>query len=105
MGSALVGGLIRSGWAEAGECTVVEPKLERRELLMDRLPGVRTVPAPIECEDDVVLAVKPADAEAACRSLAPSEHRRVMSIVAGLPICRLESWLWPKARVVRAMPN
>lgn len=104
MGSAIVGGLIRSGWAEASDCTVIDPRLERRELLEDRFPGLQTSDQPVE-GDDVVLAVKPADAEAACRSLAGGSYRRLMSIVAGLSIGRLESLLWRGARVLRAMPN
>jgi pyrroline-5-carboxylate reductase len=109
MGSALLGGLMRSGWAKPAECTVVDPRAERRELLEARSPGRGTSSEPIG-SDDVVLAVKPADAEEACRSLAAEGHaarpgRRVMSIVAGLTIECLERWLWPGAHVLRAMPN
>jgi len=104
MGTALLSGLIRSGWAEAGECAVVEKRGEQRELLSERFPGLEAVPAPVPA-DDLVLAVKPADAESAARSLPAGGYRRVMSIVAGVTIARLEQWLWTGAKVVRAMPN
>ena len=54
-----------------------------------------------------VLAVKPADAEAACRALAGAGAGagRVLSIAAGVPTVRLEEWLGDGMPVVRAMPN
>ncbi|HUZ21786.1 MAG TPA: pyrroline-5-carboxylate reductase [Acidimicrobiales bacterium] len=104
MGSALLGGLFRSGWATWEECTVVEVRGETRELLADRFPGLRVVEVP-EPAGAVVLAVKPQDVEAACRSLPVRGYERVLSIVAGATIAHLESWLWPGAAVIRAMPN
>ncbi len=104
MGSALLGGLFRSGWATQDECTVVEVRPEARELLADRHPGLRVVEVP-EAAEAAVVAVKPPDVEAACRSLPVHGYDRVLSIVAGATIARLESWLWPGAAVIRAMPN
>lgn len=52
-----------------------------------------------------VVAVKPADVEAACRSLATARVGRVLSIAAGVPLARLQEWLGPAIPVVRAMPN
>jgi pyrroline-5-carboxylate reductase len=105
MGAALVGGLTRCGWADASECTVVEPRPERRELLEERFPGLKTVSRVVDSDDDVVLAVKPGDAEAACRSIAGRRRGRLVSIVAGLTLARLEGWLWPGAHVLRVMTN
>jgi pyrroline-5-carboxylate reductase len=55
--------------------------------------------------DAVVLAVKPNVVEDACLDIAtiPSEAL-VISIAAGIPLEKLESWL-PNRRVVRVMPN
>ncbi len=50
-----------------------------------------------------MLAVKPDDAEEASRALTGTA--RVLSIVAGLPTARLETWLGGTTEVVRAMPN
>ena len=103
MGGALVRGLLNAGWVP-DEIVIVEERPERRAELATELSGVNaTADAPRA--DDVVLAVKPADAEAACRSLAPLGVRRVLSIVAGIPTRRLEGWLGPATVVVRAMPN
>ena len=39
MGGALLGGLLRSGWAEPADVAVVEPVAERRDELADDVPG------------------------------------------------------------------
>jgi pyrroline-5-carboxylate reductase len=112
MGGALLGGLLRAGWA-AGELTVVEPSAERRQELAAEFPGVRTLGAPEagllgdggERIAGALLAVKPDVAEGACRALAATGVTRVLSIVAGVPCARLEAALGGEPRVVRAMPN
>jgi pyrroline-5-carboxylate reductase len=119
MGGALLGGLLRAGWADASDVTVIEPLDERREELAAEFPGVRTESAPTaglldesgEGEGDggrrlgAVLAVKPDAAEGACRALGVTGVRRVLSIVAGMPTQRLEAALGGEPVVVRAMPN
>ena len=52
-----------------------------------------------------MIAVKPAEGEEACRALAAAGAERVLSIMAGVRLARLESWLGPGVAVVRAMPN
>ncbi len=104
MGAALVGGLVRSGWARADECAVVERRAEVRDLLSTRFDGLRVLEQPVPAES-VVLAVKPSDAESACSALAPDSSERVLSVVAGVTIAMLGGWLWPGAPIVRAMPN
>jgi pyrroline-5-carboxylate reductase len=103
MGEALVAGLINAGWAPAAEITVVEKIETRRKELADRFADlvVAADPAPA---DGAVLAVKPSDVEAACRAIAPPWVGRVLSIAAGVPLAKLESWLGD-VPVVRAMPN
>jgi pyrroline-5-carboxylate reductase len=102
MGEALVGGLLDGGWATVDAVQVVEKVASRRDELAGRFPGL-AVSADPEPAEGAVVAVKPDDAEAACRSLAPVD--RVLSIMAGVRIASLESWLPGGARVVRAMPN
>lgn len=104
MGSALIGGLFRSGWAPPEEFVVVERRPEARALLSARYPGIAVLPDLVAARA-VVLAVKPDDAEAACGLLAAHRYERVLSIVAGVRLDRLEGWLWPGAKVIRAMPN
>jgi pyrroline-5-carboxylate reductase len=116
MGGALLGGLLRSGWAQVADVTVVEPAAERRDELMAEFPGLQTLAAPgsgslHEQGDEgeriagAVLAVKPDAAEGACRALGVAGVTRVLSIVAGVPCARLEAALGGEPTVVRAMPN
>jgi len=118
MGSALLGGLLRSGWAKAEHVVVVEPLEARRRELAAEFPDVRTVPAPqpgllsaggAEAErlrlPGAILAVKPDVAEGACRTLGATGVTRLLSIVAGVPSPRLEAALGGEPVVIRAMPN
>ena len=113
MGGALLGGLLRSHWAEPADVVVIEPVAQRRGELETEHPGLRTVAAPEpgllddhgERPPGAVLAVKPDQAEGACRALGATGVARVLSIVAGIPAGRLESALGGQPAVVRAMPN
>jgi pyrroline-5-carboxylate reductase len=104
MGSALLGGLLRSGWASERECVVVDRSKDAVDALTARFPAVRVVDV-VEPADAVVLAVKPSDLESACHSLPAGGYGRVLSIVAGATTATIESLLWPDVRVIRAMPN
>ena len=103
MGDALLRGLLGAGHPPA-ELAVAEAVAERRAWLADAHPGVAVVAEPCRA-DGAVVAVKPADVEAACRSLAAAGVRRVLSVAAGVTTASLESWLGPGVGVVRAMPN
>jgi pyrroline-5-carboxylate reductase len=104
MGSALLGGLLRAGWAAPGECAVLERRPEARSALAARFAGVAVVEAPVAAEA-AVLAVKPDDARGACALVRSGGYRRVLSVVAGVRLATLEAWLGPQTAVVRAMPN
>jgi pyrroline-5-carboxylate reductase len=105
MGAALVGGLVASGWAAAGELTVIEPLAERRQTLVHDLPGVVVTDAMHDGVDGVVLAVKPGDVPTAARTAAALGATRVLSIAAGVTTATIEAALGTEAAVVRAMPN
>jgi len=104
MGAALLAGLLRAGWAEADELGVVEPIAARREELARLHPGV-VVAAEVPNAEGAALAVKPADIDAACAGVAGAGVRRVLSIVAGVGLDRLQRGLGDGVSVVRAMPN
>lgn len=110
MGAALVSGLLAAGWAEADELLVVEPVAARRDELATSFAGL-VVSEAVGPADGAVLAVKPGDVEAACRAIAGAGPDgtpgvgRVLSIAAGVPLAKLESWLPAGTAVVRAMPN
>ncbi len=110
MGGALVAGLVRAGWPVA-DVAVVEPKAARREELARLHLGLDVVE---RAEGPwvhswrgagVVVAVKPEEAAAACRTATALEASRVVSVVSGVACQRLEGWLAPSTPVVRAVPN
>lgn len=107
MASALIGGLLRQGFA-ASDIRVVEPLAESRARLAETL-GVECRSAPdaaaLAC-DALVLAVKPQQMKEAALSLAGRlEHQLVLSIAAGLRLEALSRWLGKHRRLARAMPN
>jgi pyrroline-5-carboxylate reductase len=100
MGEALLGGLVARGWAGVADLAVVEPVAARRDELSSRFPGLTVSAGPVAAAGAVV-AVKPADVPAACRTL---EVGRLLSIAAGVTLATLEAAA-PGIPVVRAMPN
>ena len=108
MGEALLHGLIGSGWCTTGQVCVIEPFASRRTELAERFVGLATesmLPDGMVAEG-AIIAVKPLHVEDACRSVRSALHgARALSIAAGVTIARLETWLGPEVRVVRAMPN
>jgi pyrroline-5-carboxylate reductase len=113
MGSALLAGLLSSGWVTTDDVAVAETAEARRVELALEFPGVEILDAPTPglLSDSTgrlsgaVLAVKPDVAEGACRVLGAVGITRVLSIVAGMPSARLETALGGQPCVVRAMPN
>jgi pyrroline-5-carboxylate reductase len=113
MGSALLGGLLASGWVTADHVAVSETLPARREELGREFPGVEILDAPrpdllSDAPDRLsgaLLAVKPDMAEGACRVLGSAGVTRILSIVAGISSVRLETALGGHPSVVRAMPN
>ncbi|HUY64137.1 MAG TPA: pyrroline-5-carboxylate reductase [Acidimicrobiales bacterium] len=103
MGTALVRGLLSAGWYP-GDVMVSEVDARRRAELAGELPGVAVVTEPAAAEG-AVLAVKPGVAEEACGALKAAGVPRWLSIMAGIPLERLEAWAGPGVAVVRAMPN
>lgn len=106
MGEALVAGLIASGWASASDLRVVEKVTDRRDELEARHPGLEVSADPGPAQGHVI-AVKPGDVAAVCRTLAEvgGTGARVLSIAAGVTIASLEAELGAGVPVVRAMPN
>lgn len=115
MGEALVGGLLASGRMAAGDITVVEADPARRAILAAPgapVGGVEVVGSVAEagCVPGfgALVAVKPGDVPAACRSLAAAGPARVLSIAAGVTLQALGDALSgaaPMPALLRAMPN
>jgi len=109
MGTALLRGLLAAGW-EPGRLAVAEADAARRSVVARQLEGIEVVEdveaaAEPLAADGAVVAVKPADGEAACSALGRGGVKRVLSVMAGVRLTSLESWLGPQVAVVRAMPN
>ena len=102
MGSALLGGLINSGWVP-NDITVVEINAEKRRDLETQF-GVRTSDT-IVAGDGALVAVKPGDVEAVCAELARLGTQRIVSIAAGVSVERLQRATSVSTAVIRAMPN
>ena len=100
MGTALASGLIRAGWSPQS-IAITEKDPERCAVIRDQLAGVVVDAGSVEAPG-VVLAVKPADAEGACKIAAASGAARVLSIMAGVPTRKLDSWLSNGSAVMRA---
>ncbi len=103
MGSALIGGLINSGWDPA-IITVVEISADRRAELRRLFPEIAVIETPESCES-AVIAVKPPAAIEACVSAVAAGARRIVSIVAGISISALQGASGNSVAIVRAMPN
>jgi pyrroline-5-carboxylate reductase len=106
MASALIGGLLRSGWS-ADRIHVIEPLAEQREALRTRF-GIAAQPAAdtrLAAAGCVVWAVKPqlfqAAAEPCAAWVGGALHLSVMAGIRSDCIARATG----SERVVRAMPN
>jgi pyrroline-5-carboxylate reductase len=109
MGRALLAGLMRSG-TRAEQLSVGESVAAARELLAREL-GVAASPdneTAIAGAEIVVLAVKPQEAQAVLKPLAPTlaaARPLIISVLAGTRVMDLEAWCGSEVPVVRAMPN
>jgi pyrroline-5-carboxylate reductase len=109
MGRALIGGLLRSGTPPAqlsvGESDAAARAAVLHDFAVSATDDNRTAAARASI---VVLAVKPQDAAAVLRPLAPvfaAAPPLLISVAAGVRIASLESWCGPGVAVMRAMPN
>ena len=107
MADALIGGLLKNGFAPAQLRAVEVDGAARRRLFekyhVECLAEARGAVRP---GDVVVFAVKPQQMQEAARfsGLKPNANL-VVSIAAGVTLASLAGWLGGHARLVRAMPN
>jgi pyrroline-5-carboxylate reductase len=107
MASALIGGLLKTGWSTADVSVVeIDPGARAR---LERDIGVATyadIAPAIGNAGCVVLAVKPQHMHGVARSLGPLiGDSLIVSIAAGIRVGDLSRWLGGHGRIVRAMPN
>jgi pyrroline-5-carboxylate reductase len=102
MGTALVGGLVASGW-NASRITVVEIDAAKRDTLESTF-GV-TTSADVVAGDGAIIAVKPGDAAAVAAQLGALGTPQALSIAAGISVGTLQDAAGSSCAMVRAMPN
>lgn len=106
MGEALLSRLLAQEQVDATAVIVSEPFAARRDFLRDRY-GVQCVADNREAAqaDCLLLAIKPQVFATAIEGLAAvRSDRLILSILAGVPLAKLEA-TFPHEAVVRAMPN
>ncbi len=106
MATALIGGMLRQGFA-ASEICVAEPDAAKRGQLQQTF-GIATLPGVPAggAFDVVVLAVKPQQMKAVAQEWSPvAANALVVSIAAGIRTESLAGWLGGHKRIVRVMPN
>jgi pyrroline-5-carboxylate reductase len=109
MATALARGFVRAGLVSKDKLLASDPAAAAREAFA-RETGGRTTPSNVDVAQAariVVLAVKPAQVAgvlAEVRGVWTDKHV-LLSIAAGVPLGKLETFLGDGARVLRVMPN
>jgi pyrroline-5-carboxylate reductase len=107
MADALIGGMLKSGFA-AGQLRVVEVDGAARRRLFEkyRVECIAEIRGAARPGEVVVFAVKPQQMQEAARfsGMKPNANL-VVSIAAGITLASLAGWLGGHAKLVRAMPN
>lgn len=109
MASAIIRGLIKSGFAQPAELLATQAETEGIEEKSKEM-GIEIIldnKELVKCSDIVVIAVKPNQAEGVLEEIRPllTSEKLVVSIAAGVTTTFLESKLPNNTRVVRVMPN
>ncbi len=107
MADALIGGLLKSGFA-ANQLRAVEVDGAARRRLSDkyRIECAGESRGTIRPGEVVVFAVKPQQMKEAARFSGLKDNANlVISIAAGITLASLSRWLGGHAKLVRAMPN
>ena len=124
MATALIHGVLKSGICTPADITVSDayPDAAAKLAAATGVTAVASNGEVITASDTIVLAVKPHDALAALQGLstqsaagsmrwagqqggAGKNSRLLLSIVAGLPLARLEAAAGDALRIIRVMPN
>jgi pyrroline-5-carboxylate reductase len=109
MGTALLRGILASGWGTVENLVASHPKPAKRAALASEL-GVAVTEGNVAAARQaqiVILAVKPQILESVLAEIRPAGRPGMLfiSIAAGFPTSRIEAALGGSVPVVRAMPN
>jgi pyrroline-5-carboxylate reductase len=109
MGSSMVGGIIKSGFLEAGNI-IISTKTEASSKKLEEQFGVTTTldSKVVAREAEViVLAVKPFMYKAIIEEIKDelTNDKLIITVAAGISIDNMEEWLGRDFKVIRTMPN
>ena len=109
MGTALLKGILASGWGSKEKLIASHPKRANCAALASAL-GIAVTDSNVQAARQaqiVILAVKPQILESVLREIRPARRPGMLfiSIAAGFPTSRIEASLGRSVPVVRAMPN
>ena len=109
MGSAMVGGLIESGFRDKKDI-IVSSKTEKTLDKVKEQLGVRTTLSNVEVvkeADTIVIAVKPNMYKSVIEEIKSELNRDklIITIAAGISLDKMEYWLGEGMKIVRTMPN
>ena len=109
MGSAMVGGLIESGFRDKKDIIVSSKTEKTRDKVKEQL-GVRTTLSNVEVvkeADTIVIAVKPNMYKGVIDEIKSELNRDklIITIAAGIALEKMEYWLGEGMKIVRTMPN
>ncbi|MFQ5683031.1 MAG: pyrroline-5-carboxylate reductase [Candidatus Binatia bacterium] len=109
IGSAILRSVIRAGLVRREQIIASTPRDTMRRLLSKEIGVKLTHDNGEVCDfaDLVILAVKPPVVQFVLRDLAPKvgKTKLLVSVAAGIPTRKIETWLENGARVVRVMTN
>ncbi len=109
MAEGIIRGLISSGSVKADSIFVKEILAERQKYLAKKhnVNIVNDYSDLSNKADIIVMAVRPQDAESACKGIAENLDSRhiIVSICAGIRIDKLRSWIGNNVKIARIMPN
>ena len=106
MAEAILSRLLAQNVFAANTLLVSEPQTKRREYLSDRYQVEVTADnqTAVSASETLLLAVKPQIFDLVVGKIEPNANSRVISILAGTTIAKLEA-AFPQQAVIRVMPN
>ncbi len=109
MGSAMVGGLIKSKFLEADDIIVSTKTEESAKKLKDQFGIETTLDSKLVAKeaDAIILAVKPFMYKEMISKIKSelSKDKLIITIAAGISISNMEEWIGENAKIIRTMPN
>ena len=109
MATALVRGLVRSGFCDPRDISAFDPDAAARDRFAEAVPGVGFESSNVAAAGKasiVLLAVKPQRLPEVAREIreAVDDRQLIVSLAAGVTLAQLSAW-FGTPRIIRVMPN